>query len=201
MNGCEATFKLREHLPTGSSWKDLELERAKRTAHEYVESIAKVVVADCDGILTDSKSVYTADGKFSKTYGAYDKEAMDFMIALGWRFIFVTSDKAGASITNSRLEHLEKMDPTMISHSVAGPEARYKLVENLMSVGNKVLFVGDSLSDIETLNIATWAATTRNAPETVKRYCECVSFHDGGNGGFADILFAIHYKILEDGKM
>lgn len=61
----------------------------------------------------------------------------------------------------------------------------------------KVLFVGDSLSDIEALNISTWAATTANAPSIVKKYCDYVSDLHGGNGGFADILYAVHNKILE----
>jgi len=190
-------FKMREHLPSGESWLELEHERALREAPNYASSVSKVVVSDCDGILTDSKSVYTCDGKFSKTYGAYDKEAMRFMLDLNWRFIFVTSDKAGEEITSSRLVHLEKMDPLRIQHMAYDSSGRYELVKRLMEDGNQVLFVGDSLSDIETLNIATWAATTRNAPDQVKRYCDFVSELEGGSGGFADILLAFNDELVK----
>lgn len=189
-------FKFRNHIRTGCSWHELAKESARERASNYVSSSKKVVVSDCDGILTDSKSIYTCDGKFGKIYGAYDKEMMELMLDLGWRFIFVTTDKAGAGITESRLTHLEKLDQKKISHQVLGAHERAELVKKLMDDGNKVLFVGDSLSDIETLNISTWAATTSNAPDIVKDYCDYVSELDGGNGGFADILFAVHNEIL-----
>ena len=66
----------------------------------------------------------------------------------------------------------------------------------LVEDGSKVLFVGDSLSDIEALNVATWAATTANAPIQVKEFCDYASEYDGGSGGFADILIAVHEDIL-----
>lgn len=189
-------FKLREYIRSGKSWHDLIRDLTVKQFPKYVASVDKVVVSDCDGILTDSRSLYTESGKFAKTYGAYDKEMIELMLDLGWRFIFVTSDKAGASITDARLTHLEKIAPMKISHQVLGAHERAELVEKLIADGCKVLFVGDSLSDIEALNIATWAATTSNAPDIVKRYCDYVSELDGGRGGFADILYAIHEEIL-----
>lgn len=66
--------------------------------------------------MTDSKSLYTKDGKIAKSYGAYDKEMIELMLDLGWNFIFVTTDKVGLPITNSRLVHLEKIDPKKITH-------------------------------------------------------------------------------------
>ena len=190
-------FKFREHISSGISWHDLMKENAKQRFPKYVDSDIKVVVSDCDGILTDSKSLYTKDGKFAKTYGAYDKEMMELMLDLGWKFIFVTTDKAGAAITDSRLTHLEKIDPAKITHQVLGARERARLVEKMVADGCKVLFVGDSLSDIESLNVATWAATTANAPNIVKQYCGYVSELDGGSGGFADILYAVHREIME----
>lgn len=189
-------FKFREHISSRISWHDLMKENAKQYFPKYVESTAKVVISDCDGILTDSKSLYTKGGKFAKVYGAYDKEMMELMLDLGWKFIFVTTDKAGAAITDSRLTHLEKIDPAKITHQVLGARERARLVEKMVVDGCKVLFVGDSLSDIESLNVATWAATTANALDIVKRYCDYVSELDGGSGGFADILYAVHGEIM-----
>lgn len=190
------SFKFRAHIPDGKSWQELAVESADEHFPAYVESTAKIIISDCDGILTDSKSLYTRDGKFAKVYGAYDKEMMELMLALGWKFIFVTTDKAGAAITDARLAHLEKLDPSKISHQVLGASERAELVKSLVNDGCRVLFVGDSLSDIESLNIATWAATTANAPVIVKEYCDYASPLDGGNGGFADILYAVHDEIM-----
>lgn len=188
-------FKSRAHMDKHLSWHDKMLRDAVKIYPEYVNSRKKFVISDCDGVLTDSKSLYTKDGKFAKTYGAYDKEMMELMLDLGWQFIFVTTDKAGASITDARLGHLEKIS-NKISHMVVDAKARAKLVEDLVVGGSKVLFVGDSLSDIEALNVATWAATTANAPHQVKEFCDYASEYDGGSGGFADILIVVHNEIL-----
>lgn len=186
-------FKPRQHLGYGEDWIDKHANDTRARCLKYCEA-KKIVVADCDGILTDGKSSYTSSGKTSKVYGAYDKEAIDLLSKLGWDFLFVTSDKAGACITESRLKHLEKHNGS-IKHDVADPSERFKIVETLIDDGYKVLFIGDSLSDIRTLNIATWAATTANAPDTVKAFCEYVSALSGGDGGFADILLAFDYKL------
>ena len=192
-NSC---FKLRQHLAYGDDWIDNYVNYTSAKCLKYCEA-KKIVVADCDGILTDGKSSYTSSGKTSKVYGAYDKEAIDLLSKLGWEFVFVTSDKAGACITESRLKHLEKHNGS-IKHEVADPSERFKMVETLIDNGYKVLFIGDSLSDIRTLNIATWAATTANAPDIVKAFCEYVSALSGGNGGFADILLAFDDKLSHE---
>lgn len=189
-------FKSRDVLEPGKSWHEAVIASALAIFPEYVQSSKKVVVSDCDGILTDSKSLYTKDGKIAKTYGAYDKEMIELMVELGWRFIFVTTDKAGAMITDARLTHLEKINHRMMSHQELGARERAKLVRELVASGSKVLFVGDSLSDIEALSAATWAATTANAPYIVKRYCNYASQLDGASGGFADILHAMHEEIM-----
>lgn len=190
--------KTRKHLENGKTWFDLEKDQTIEKIPDY-EQIKKIVVADCDGIITDGKSICTKTGKFAKNYGAYDKEAIEFMVHLGWKFIFVSSDKAGLEITLNRLEHLEKIDQEKISYEYADSNARCAIVSKLLESDNKVLFVGDSLSDIESLNIATWAATTKNAPNVVKEYCDYIAENEGGNGGFAEILFAIHNDIVENG--
>jgi hypothetical protein len=39
----------------------------------------KIIISDVDGILTESSSYYTADGKVMKKFGAYDTEMINFM--------------------------------------------------------------------------------------------------------------------------
>lgn len=189
-------FKARQHLDYGEDWLDKRVNDTKARCLKYCEA-KKIVVADCDGILTDGKSSYTSSGKTSKVYGAYDKEAIDLLSKLGWDFVFVTSDRAGECITESRLKHLENHNGS-IKHTVADPSERFNIVESLIDDGYKVLFIGDSLSDIRTLNIATWAATTANAPDEVKAFCEYVSALSGGDGGFGDILLAFDYKLRHE---
>ena len=63
----------------------------------------KIIISDCDGILTDGTSIYTSDGKIGKVYGSYDKEAIKEAHDNGWEFLFVSNDSNGWPITKKRL--------------------------------------------------------------------------------------------------
>ena len=61
----------------------------------------KIIISDVDGILTESSSYYTTDGKVMKKFGAYDTEMINFMKTQGWDFLFVSKDKNGLEITKN----------------------------------------------------------------------------------------------------
>lgn len=66
------------------------------------------------------------------------------------------------------------------------------MVKSYLDDGHQVVFVGDSLSDIKSLNIATFAACPKNAFFEVKKFCDYVSDLNGADGAFADIIYKAH---------
>ena len=180
----------RKHLPAGSTSWLAAYEAEFKAAHPKYAAQDKIVVADCDGVITTSQSLYTEGGKSAKIYGAYDKEMVRLMQRLGWKFVFVSTDRAGFGITKARFDHLNS-DGSMRLLPLS-PRERRTLVEFHASRGTPTCFVGDSLSDIDALDAATVACTTANAPAEVKKYCDVVSELDGGWGGFADALFEMN---------
>lgn len=150
----------------------------------------KVIISDCDGILTDGKSIYTIDGKVGKIYGSYDTEAIKTAHENGWEFIFVSCDKNGFEITNKRInEYYNKgwCEPLQLANDTE----RMNFVKILQSKGYFVVFVGDSISDILAGKESDYFCTTNNAFDEVKKECNYVSSRDGGNGGFAQIIYHV----------
>lgn len=151
-----------------------------------------IIISDVDGILTTGVLGYTKHGKIMKFFGGHDKEAVQYAIDAGYEILFVSDDKIGWEITKTRLAHLQKINPEKISYKIASANEREQIVKNYIANGYDVYFIGDSISDIKAGSIATKFATTNNALDFVKNEACYVSLRNGGEGGFADIV----YKLL-----
>lgn len=178
----------------------------------------KIIVSDCDGVLTDGTSIvgqYPNDytgvgilGKFAKVYGSYDKEAIKFMQDMKWDFEFVTADKEGFHVTDKRINHLIKKEVLL-----RNGEGRKVLIDYLANTGySYIVFVGDSLSDLETLyspslNFFCYMPTIDAFHESAKyimtnhlklsdeeqdRKFKTFTSKVGAHGGFAENLYGIH---------
>lgn len=165
-------------------------DKIASTNEKYLKT-KKYFVSDVDGILTESSSYYTKDGKVMKKFGAYDTEMISFMKTQGWEFIFVSKDKNGVEITKKRIEDLG------CEFIEANVEERIQVIKKCKQYPyiNYVVYAGDSLSDIAVFREADFAATVNNAPDIVKEYCNFIAKHNGGFGGFADICYFLHQNL------
>lgn len=156
-------------------------------------------VVDCDGILTDGRHYYNIEGKFAKSYGSYDKEAMVFITRYcGDSIMLVSDDKAGWDITEQRLKHLS-MSLNVGNKFAYGNYSPYEraifiTARKLEKKFDNIVFIGDSLSDINAMSSADWVGTTNNAPDMINEYVDYKSPYEGGKGGFADIVFYFYKK-------
>ena len=159
---------------------------------EYI-NMKKIIISDCDGILTDGNMTYDDNGKRFKTYGCHDKELFNIAKDLGWEFIFVTDDKTGCDITDRRISNSFKLHVTE-----ANSKEREELVNKYKDAGYIVVFIGDSPSDLNAAGRANICATTDNCFEYIKSFFHYVSKYQGGHGGFADILYQLMLMDKDD---
>ena len=152
----------------------------------------KIIISDCDGILTNGTSIYTSDGKVAKIYGSYDTEAIQLAHENEWEILFVSNDSNGWNITKKRLD--EYKNRGWCDYQLASGKERKELVKEYKDKGYFVVFIGDSISDIQAGLMANLFCTTNNGFEGVKEHCHYISNRDGGNGGFAEIIC---YKLLK----
>ena len=179
----------RRVLREGLSWADYF--KSQHTL-EYI-NMKKIIISDCDGILTDGNMTYDENRKRFKTYGCYDKELFNISKDLGWEFIFVTDDKTGCDITDRRISNSFKL------HVIeANSKEREELVNKYKDAGYIVVFIGDSPSDLNAAGRANICATTYNCFEYIKSFFHYVSKYQGGHGGFADILYQLMLMDKDD---
>ena len=153
----------------------------------------KIIISDCDGILTNGTSIYTQDGKIAKIYGSYDTEAIKFAVDNKIEFLFVSNDSNGWPITRKRLN--EYKNRKWCDYQLASAQERKELVKEYKNKGYFVIFVGDSISDIEAGLEADLFCTTNNGFDEVKEQCHYIADRDGGNGGFAQIIYFVNSYI------
>ena len=179
----------RRVLREGLTWADYF--KSQHTS-EYI-NMKKIIISDCDGILTDGNMTYDENRKRFKTYGCHDKELFNIAKDLGWEFIFVTDDKTGCDITDRRISNSFKLHVTE-----ANSKEREELVNKYKDAGYIVVFIGDSPSDLNAAGRANICATTYNCFEYIKSFFHYVSKYQGGHGGFADILYQLMLMDKDD---
>lgn len=157
----------------------------------------KVIISDCDGILTDGNMIYDENRKRFKTYGCHDKEMYNLAKLLGWEFRFVSSDKTGFEITDRRVQNFTKSTHV----DMLDEKQREKLVERYKEEGYLVVFLGDSPSDLNAAAAANICATTNNCFGPIKPFFHYVSEYQGGHGGFADIIYQLLLMSKDDLKI
>lgn len=109
----------RRVLREGLTWANYF--KSKHTL-EYI-NMKKIIISDCDGILTDGNMTYDDNRKRFKTYGCHDKELFNIAKDLGWEFLFVTDDRTGCDITDRRISnsfmlHVTEADPNEFKECV-----------------------------------------------------------------------------------
>jgi len=92
---------MRKKLNKGQTYFDI----ISSDNDKYLRS-KKIVVSDCDGVLTDGNAIYSIDRKSYKIFGAYDTEMISFLKTQGWEFIFVSRDPSGIDITKARINDM-----------------------------------------------------------------------------------------------
>lgn len=149
----------------------------------------KIIISDCDGILTDGTAIYTSDGKIGKVYGSFDSEAIQYAHDNDWEILFVSADEQGWPITYKRLS--QYLNKGLCKCQNANANDRLELVNKYKKMGYLVVFVGDSISDIPAGKASSLFCTTHNGFDEVKYWCKYISPRNGGDGGFAQIVYYV----------
>lgn len=173
------------------------IDKVKPEYYSKFQKSKNIIISDCDGILTDSHSIYSKNGKEYKIYGAYDKEMLQFMKYYNFKFIFVSDDLSGFEITKRRLDEWTDTQCKLINVNY---EERYNLVLKYKNLGYNVFFIGDSISDIYAGEQANLFLTVKNASPIVKIYAKFIG-ENGGEGGFASCLQYIYFKAKKELKL
>jgi len=148
------------------------------------------LVCDVDGVLTDGKFSYSESGKFTKTFGPHDADALK-LIRSKIEIAFISADKRGFGISQKRVQDMG------FELELVSSEDRKKYISTVQS-NRRVIFIGDSFTDELALRNADISFTPANAHPLAKKASNYRLKTKGGEGAVTEVCFLLNRFLKEN---
>ncbi|MFA5497933.1 MAG: HAD-IIIA family hydrolase [Candidatus Cloacimonadia bacterium] len=150
----------------------------------------KLLILDCDGVLSDGMVIYSEDNIESKAFSTKD--------GLGLILLRFTDIKVAVITGRSSKALVRRTDDLKLNFLYQGVKNKVATAQNIidsMGIGwENVAFMGDDLNDYPLLKKVGFTATTESAPERIKQLASFVSTLPGGNGAVREYVEYILQK-------
>lgn len=150
----------------------------------------KLLILDCDGVLTDGKITYTDEGIEIKNFSAHDGMGFALLYKAGIIPAIITARTSGA--LQQRCKDLS------IKHLFQGVQKKLlkaqKLLDKLCLNWNNVIYMGDDWNDVPVMQKAAFAVCPSDAPEEIQKFADYVTGHKAGDGAVRDCIDYILYQ-------
>jgi len=149
----------------------------------------KLVVSDIDGVWTDAKIYYTADGEIMKGFSYYDGMATYLLSQAGIKTAIITGENSQPVAQRAKKLKIEDV--------YLGVHDKLEVFESLMEKYNlqpsEVAYIGDDINDYEPMQVAGLTAAPSNTPAFHILKPDILLNKAGGDGAFrefADLILA-----------
>jgi len=144
----------------------------------------RLLIMDCDGVLSDGKIIYTEDNRESKAFSVLD--------GLGIKLLQFT-DIETAVITGRTSQALaRRCNDLQIKHLYQGVRdkvaAVMKILDKLSLNWEDIAYIGDDWNDYTVMMKAGLAGAPEQAPGEIKQIADFVSERKGGDGAVREFI-------------
>jgi YrbI family 3-deoxy-D-manno-octulosonate 8-phosphate phosphatase len=145
----------------------------------------KLLMMDCDGVLTDGRLYFSPRGEEMKVFDVRDGQGIVSWHRAGFRSGII-SGRGASEIINKRAEELgiefvRTSSPDKIRDL-------NKIVETIGLSLDEVAFVGDDVGDIEVMKRVGFAVAVADAAEETKSVAAYVTRANGGRGAVREVI-------------
>jgi 3-deoxy-D-manno-octulosonate 8-phosphate phosphatase (KDO 8-P phosphatase) len=144
----------------------------------------KLLLMDCDGVLTDGRLWLTAAGDDQKSFNTKDGLGLSLLHRAGIRSGIISGRKSRAVTRRAQelgIEFVRQGDPDKI--------AAFEQILQQAAVGeNEVAFVGDDLNDIPLMQRAELAVAVADAVAETLSAAHYVTQAKGGQGAVREVV-------------
>lgn len=144
----------------------------------------RLIISDCDGVLTDGKLYYGAEGEVLKVFNVKDGTAINALMAQGIKFGIVSGRSSKALARRAKELGLDFCQ--------MGIEDKAEVVRDIISTYGltkaEVLYVGDDTNDCSARDEVGLFCAVADADQTVKDISDVVLQSKGGSGIFKEVL-------------
>lgn len=150
----------------------------------------KLVILDCDGVLTDGKLIYNDEGIESKNFSAQDGLGIKLLQQSDIEIAVVTGKKS--NILKRRCEVLKIKYLYQNIHNKV--KVSRKLLNKLNLSWSNLAYMGDDWNDYPVIKKAAFSAAPANANPDFRKKVDLVTKSKGGNGAVREFIVYILKK-------
>jgi len=156
----------------------------------------RLLALDVDGVLTDGRLYYGADGEQLKVFNSLDGHGLKMLQASGVEVAVITGRDSPAMVRRIR--------DLGIAHLYAGREDKLTALQELWQATGysaaQTAYMGDDWPDLPAIRACTLGATVPNACNAVLQQADWCSEHEGGLGAVRELceLIMLAQNTLEE---
>lgn len=143
----------------------------------------KMLVMDCDGVLSDGKIIYDANGVETKNFHVQDGFGIELIHKAGLKTAIITG--RSSPIVEKRAKELK------ITHFLQGRPDKIEALNEILTDLNISLaecaYVGDDWVDIKALEQVGFGVAVANAHSEVIKRAVMVTTRNGGEGAVREV--------------
>ena len=144
----------------------------------------KLVGTDIDGVWTDARMYYSADGDIMKSFSTYDGMGVQLLRKAGIPLIIMTSEN-----TEIVAKRAQKLGINRVYQGENEKLERLKEVCAELDITlDEVAYIGDDMNDLEVLRAVGLSAMPPNSPILDQFSPDHLTTRSGGDGAFRDFV-------------
>lgn len=166
----------------------------KHLNSELKEKAAKIklLISDCDGVLTDTGVYYSKNGEEMKRFSIRDGMGVERLRKLAGVETGIITGEISYPVQN----RAEKLGITDLYMGVKNKlEKLNEILKNKNLEAENIAYIGDDTNDIEVLKAAGISACPADAVIQIKKIVDVITDNRGGNGAFRDFADLIIFSI------
>ena len=144
----------------------------------------KLVGTDIDGVWTDARMYYSADGDIMKSFSTYDGMGVQLLREAGIPLIIMTGENT--EIVAMRAQKLG------IDRIFQGENEKLKRLKEVCAeldiTLDEVAYIGDDVNDLDVLRAVGLSAMPPNSPILDQFSPDYLTTRSGGDGAFRDFV-------------
>jgi 3-deoxy-D-manno-octulosonate 8-phosphate phosphatase (KDO 8-P phosphatase) len=144
----------------------------------------KILILDCDGVLTDGRIILLPDGDETKCFDVKDGHAMVMAQRAGLPIAIISGRKS--SVVRARAKELGVGHLHEMAWVKKEPYEKILAEEGLHD--EEVCYVGDDVVDIPLLRRAGLGVAVADAVEEAKQHSHMVTERGGGRGAVREVI-------------
>jgi len=164
----------------------LETRNSKLETDEVIRRARriKLLLMDCDGVLTDARLWLTPDGDELKAFHARDGQGISVWHRAGWHS-GVISGRASSSLKRRAHELNMKYVHQYAKDKIVAFE---EIIADAKISADECCYIGDDLGDVAVMRRVGLAAEVADAADDAKAAAHYVTTLNGGKGAVRDVI-------------